>query len=103
MKNILFTNVKKDGRALEDDGASADVMVFAKQLTAEQLQAAFSAKGFTWEDCYEVPGDDLQFYLYDPCFLSDQEEAQALKLVSALDSKGPNDETQTVRDCQAGG
>lgn len=79
MKNILFTDVRHNGRDLSGDGGT-NVMVFTR-LTAGQLMAAYRAEGsVTFRECYAVPDRDVRFYLYEPCWLSDAEERRALDL-----------------------
>jgi hypothetical protein len=78
--NILLTNVLVKGRNLCEDGIT-DVMVFCDSLPAETLAAAYRAEGsVSFDDCYEVPDGDVGFYLYEPCYLTKQEEARAREL-----------------------
>lgn len=77
MTNIMFTNVTSNGETL-DDGDN-NVIVFTS-LGKETLQKAFKTNNIGWDDCYEVPSKDLQFYLYQACYLNDNEERQARKL-----------------------
>ena len=81
--NILLTNVKVNGRDLSEDGIT-DVMVLDTRLRAETLAAAYRNEGsITFDECYEVPDGDVQFYLYEPCYLTEQEEARASQLAAA--------------------
>ena len=80
--NILLTNVLVRGRYLCEDGIT-DVMVFCDSLPAETLAAAYRAEGsVSFDECYEVPDDDVSFYLYEPCYLTKQEEARARELAA---------------------
>lgn len=79
--NILFTNVKVNGQSVDDDG-DTDVMVFTK-LSMETLRDAYHQEGsITFDECYAVPDRDVQFYLYDAAYLSDDEERRAIALAN---------------------
>lgn len=72
-KSILVTDL---------NGSGEDVMVFTN-LDAKTLEAAYRNSGkVTFGEIYEVPNDDVQFYIYEPCWLSEKEESQARKLAS---------------------
>lgn len=76
MKNILCTNVKVDGEV-------SDVMVFTV-LTAEILDAAYKAvDAVNYDEIYEVPDKDVGYYDYEPCYMSEAEEARAVELATA--------------------
>ena len=82
MSNILLTNVRVHGRDLSEDGIT-DVMVFT-DLSAEVLEAAYRAEGsVTFDECYAVPDNDVQYYLYEPCYLDKKEERRAIELAGA--------------------
>ena len=70
IKNILMTNV---------NGSGDDVMLFTT-LDAETLRAAYSNTNVTYEELYEVAEEDLQYYLYEPCWLTTKEEAVAARM-----------------------
>ena len=77
MKNIFMTNVAVNGVVDEED---PDMMVFTN-LSAEVIQAAYKADGrVTWDECYEVTDQDVGYYLYSACWLSESEERRALQL-----------------------
>lgn len=57
-----------------------DVMVFTT-LTVDELKKAMGTRG-TFTDCYEVPGEDLSLYLYDPLFLTRDDEAVILHRIN---------------------
>jgi hypothetical protein len=59
MRNILVTQF---------DG-SDDVMVFTETLTAETVKEKLIAKGKSFEDIYEVETRDLQYFIYEPCWI----------------------------------
>jgi len=81
--NILLTNVKVNSRDLSEDGIT-DVMVLETRLHADTLAAAYRQEGsISFDECYEVPDRDVQFYLYEPCYLTEQEEARASQLAAA--------------------
>lgn len=78
--SLLFTNVKINGESLAEDGVD-NVMVFTN-LPLETLKAAYENEGsVSFDDACEVPGSDLSFYLYEPCYLTEAEEKKALELV----------------------
>ena len=78
--NILLTNVLVKGLAQE---FQTDVMVFCDSLPAETLAAAYRNEGsVSFDECYEVADADVSFYLYEPCWLTKQEEARARELAA---------------------
>ena len=77
MKNIFMTNVAVNGVVDEED---PDMMVFTN-LSADVIQAAYKAEvTVTFDECYEVTDQDVGYYLYSPCYLSEKEEQRALEL-----------------------
>lgn len=79
--NVLLTNVRVNGADLSENGIS-DVMVLDTSLTADVLAAVYRADGrITFDECYEVPDRDVQFYLYEPCCLTRAEELRALRVL----------------------
>lgn len=82
--NILFTNVLVNGKDFSEDGVT-DIMVLDTKLTPDQLAAAYRAEGsITFDECYAVPDGDVQFYIYDPCRLSEKEERRAIELAEGV-------------------
>ncbi len=71
---IFVTNV---------NGSGDDVMVFTS-LTADVLAKAYTkaTRKITYDEMYEVPERDTGFYLYEPCWLTVQEEARAQQLAN---------------------
>lgn len=87
--NILLTNVTKNGESIAEDGIT-DVMVFCETLTTEELAAAYRETIMGFDECYEVPDDDVGTYIYEPCWLTEAEETQAKKLAARYLAKhGP--------------
>lgn len=74
-KCYLFTEVKLNGQALDE--GDDNVVVFAKSVTLNQLIAAFSRKGFSWDEAYEIPGKDVQFHIHQALYLDDAMESRA--------------------------
>jgi hypothetical protein len=72
-RGILLTNV---------NGKGDDVMVFTT-LTKEEVEKVLSSRGITFDECYEVPPEDHQYYLYEPCHFTLEEEARARELLAA--------------------
>jgi len=58
--NILVTDF---------DNSGEDVMIFTDRLTVDQVEQTLKKKGKSFCECYEVPTNDLQYYLYDPCWI----------------------------------
>jgi hypothetical protein len=69
MPSILVTNFQDNGE---------DVMVFTEQATAAQLAATLKARNAHFDECYEVPEQERQFYVFDPCWLTPENEARVL-------------------------
>ena len=72
--SIFLTNV---------NGSGDDVMIFTS-LDAETIRRAYTAAPVktTWDELYEVPEANVGFYLFDTCWLTVAEEAQARKLAA---------------------
>jgi len=80
--NILLTNVRVGGHDLSEDGIT-DVMILDTKLTADVVSAAYCKEGtVTFDECYEVPDEDVKFYVYEPCWLNEAEEARALEMAA---------------------
>jgi hypothetical protein len=71
MPSILVTDVPPHGE---------NVMVFTETVNAEQLANALRKQDHPFTDCYEVPEDQHQFYLFEPLWLEDHQEAFIHKL-----------------------
>ena len=62
----LFTDV---------DNTQDNVLIFTI-IPLSVLQQAFQSKGITWTDAFSIREDEVQFYLYEPMYLTkDQEKA----------------------------
>jgi hypothetical protein len=85
MKYYLFTEVKKDGRCLDE--GDDNVLVSARRVSIEQLRAAWTDAGFTWNESYEIPAKDIQYHLFQWLHLTDGEERRAIELASRSRSK----------------
>lgn len=46
-----------------------DVMIFTNTLTVEEVERRLKAKGKTYGEIYEVPDQDVQYYIYEPCWI----------------------------------
>jgi len=57
--NILVTNFDN----------SEDVMIFTDKLTPEEVEQKLKAKNKSFTEVYAVLDDDLQYYIYDPCWI----------------------------------
>ena len=65
MKNI-FVNF--------EDGAGVMVFTENEKITPEIVEKGFKYKGFDILETYEVPTDDLQYYIFDPLWLTPEKE-----------------------------
>lgn len=70
MPSILVTNFQDSGE---------DVMVFTEQVTAAQLKARLDEVKAHYDDCCDIPENEQQFYIYEPCWLTPENEAAILK------------------------
>ena len=61
-KNILVTNFQD---------SDEDVMVFTETLTVEKIKEKLLANGSSFQEIYEVPKADLQYYIYEPCWMEE--------------------------------
>jgi len=87
-RNVLITNVNDSGE---------DVMAYTR-LTAETLSNAYRQSGkVTFDEIYEVPDCDVQFYLYEPCWLTEAEEARAIELAAAYVPPSPESDVERAR------
>lgn len=88
-KAILLTNVNNSGE---------DVMVFTT-LDATTIAQAYQnptiKPTITFDECYEVPLDHIQYYLYEPAYLSHREEHRARQLAES----NPNPRI-TIQKCK---
>ena len=72
LNNILITNV---------NGTGDDVLVYTV-LDAVTLANAYSKTKITFEECYAIKDEDVQYYLFEPCWLTEAEEARARELAA---------------------
>jgi hypothetical protein len=72
LRNILVTGIPPEGE---------NVMVFTS-LAADTLQSALRILSFEFEDCYEVREDEVQFYCFDPLWLSPAQETRCRSLAA---------------------
>jgi hypothetical protein len=61
------------------DNSGEDVLIFAKRITAEQIESILKAKKQAFNECYSIRKDEISFYCNDPCFLSELTETKLLK------------------------
>lgn len=82
-RGVLFTSVVP-----LNGGEEADVMVVTT-FTAEEIKAVYSELrsrgiGIDFNEAYEVPAKDWQYYLYDLSRLTIKEEEFARKILAEL-------------------
>ncbi len=88
LRNVFLTNV---------NGSGDDVMAYTR-LTAETLSNAYRQSGkITFDEIYEVPDNDVQFYLYEACWLTEAEEARAVELAAAYVAPSPESDVERAR------
>ena len=64
MKNIMVTDVSYD-KSVEQE----NICVFCKKQTLEQLKSRIDNNPkIKYSDIFEVPDDDLQFYIYEAIY-----------------------------------
>lgn len=74
----LFTEIHTINEPLDpDDG---NVIVWAKQVTLDQLKKAFHSRGMRWTDATECRPDEAQYYIHDDLYLTEKEEKRAIQL-----------------------
>lgn len=79
MNNTLISNYQ---------GKGEDIMVFSSpDITHEMIRCALVAKGIQFEDLTEVPDKDLQYHLYEPCWLEPAAEAGIRKIYESVNKK----------------
>ena len=75
-RSIFCTNV---------NGTGDDVMIFTS-LDVETLKRAHANapadRRVTYDECYEVPDKDIGTYIYEPCWLTLEQETHARTLAS---------------------
>ncbi|MCR9292074.1 MAG: hypothetical protein NXI32_05100 [bacterium] len=69
MNNILVT----DFTDKDMSGDPEDVMVFTT-LSADQIKAKLKLAGCGFEDIYAVPNREVQFYVYEACHLTREDD-----------------------------
>jgi len=68
---VFLTNV---------NGSGDDVMCFTT-LDTDTLKKAYDGK-LTYDEMYIVPDKDVQYYIYEPCYLTLKEEQRARELAA---------------------
>lgn len=77
--HVMFTNVN----------GGDENLIAATRLAPDVLANAMRASGkFTFDETYEIPGRDLQYYLADRCTLTEAEERRAEELAASYQQSG---------------
>ena len=63
--NILVTNF---------DNTGEDVMIFTSTFTPMEVARRLTAKKKSFEECYTVPDGEVQYYIYEPCWIEKKKE-----------------------------
>lgn len=71
-RSILLTNI---------NGTGKNLMVFTS-LPLETITTALGRKGFSWVDACEVPPQERQYYLHEPCWLTIEDERRVMKVAN---------------------
>ena len=58
--NILVTDFENSGE---------DVMIFTDKFTPGQVEQKLKDKNKSFNEIYPVPDSELQYYIYDPCWI----------------------------------
>jgi len=45
-------------------------MIFTDYLTVEEVTQNLTEKGCEFTEIYEVKDEDLQYYIYEPCYMN---------------------------------
>jgi hypothetical protein len=61
-RNILVTDFQ---------GTGADIMIFSNLQTAESIEHRLIDKEQQYGEVYEIPTAELEYYIYEPCYLKD--------------------------------
>ena len=72
--NVLFTNV---------NGSGDDVLVYTSLPSEVLIKAYKNQKKVTFDEAYPIKDEEVQFYIHEPCWLTEDEEAKAKELASA--------------------
>ena len=79
IRHVIFTNVN----------GGDENLITCTRLKPEVLANAMRASGtFTFDETYEIPGRDLQYYLADRCTLTEAEERRAEELAATYQQSG---------------
>ncbi|MCX7396243.1 MAG: hypothetical protein NT138_01035, partial [Planctomycetales bacterium] len=79
IRHVMFTNVN----------GGDENLITCTRLKPEVLANAMRASGkFTFDETYEIPGRDLQYYLADRCTLTEAEERRAEELAAGYQQSG---------------
>jgi len=70
MKNILVTNFQDSGE---------NVLIFAKKLTAQNIETVLKRTQNSFDDVTEISERDRQFYCFDPLWLNEQQEQEVIE------------------------
>ena len=58
MRNIMVTDFNGE-----------DVMIFTDKLTPEQVEDKLTSQGQSFGEIYEVKDEEVQYYIYEPCWI----------------------------------
>ena len=64
-----------------DDG---DNVMISTTFTAAEIERIYKAVGTKFGECYEVKGEELQYYLYEPCRLTLEEESEGRRRLEKM-------------------
>ena len=94
-RNVLMTETNDEG----------DNVMISTTLTAVEITKIYKAAGTKFSECYEVKGEDLQYYLYEPCLLTLKEEAEGRRRLEKMRQQRMNlrnayliEDVSTIRD-----
>ena len=64
--NILVTNFMDTGE---------DVMIFTQSFTPAEVARKLHQKSTSFEEVFEVEGSEIQYYIFEPCWIEKKKEA----------------------------
>jgi hypothetical protein len=70
MPAVLVTNFAETGE---------DVMVFTQKANAKHIESRIKKRKQHFDECYDVPENEVQYYVSDPCWVSLEEEEKLIQ------------------------
>ena len=71
--NILVTQLDNNIDEVQN------VLIFCQLLSVQQIETVLRKTKVNFTECYEISNNDIQHYLFEPCYLTEKDELQILK------------------------